>query len=302
MIVIISLFRRPGLALLSILLLASACSTTRDNDGLTVLVTTSLLGDVTEQLVGKVAIVEVLIPTNADPHGFQLSARQAASLRDADVVIANGLGLEAALTDVLAAAQRDGVVVVEVGPAVMPLAFTDSADPDPHFWLDPLRMSRAAEVIVAAVAELAEPEREALNESLEQLQADLTALDNEIVALLAGVTNRKLVANHDSLGYLAARYDFEVVGTVLPGGSTLASPSPRDISNLIDSMQAHDVRAVFTDATEPDSLAQLIADESKGSVEVVELYIGSLGPAGSGAESYAELVRINAERISGALG
>lgn len=284
-----------------LILVAGACSASPESDGLAVMATTSILGDVTERLVGEVATVEVLIPAEADPHGFQPSARQAASLRDVDVVFANGLGLEAGLTDVLDAARRDGVLVVEVGPEVEPIAFSDNDNLDPHFWLDPMRMSRAAALITNTVADLAEPERAQLLSALASFQADLAAIDEEIAGLLAGVTNRKLVTNHDSLGYFADRYGFQVVGTVVPGGSTLASPSPRDVADLIEIIEDEQIAAVFTDAAEPDSLAQLVADESRGFVEVVELYIGALGPIGSGAAGYLEMLQLNAERISGAL-
>lgn len=281
--------------------MAGACSASPASDGLAVMATTSILGDVTERLVGDVATVEVLIPAEADPHGFQPSARQAASLRDVDVVFANGLGLEAGLTDVLDAAKRDGVLVVEVGPEVEPIPFSDNDNLDPHFWLDPKRMSLAATLITNTVADLAEPERAQLLSSLASFQSDLAAVDEEVAGLLAGVTNRKLVTNHDSLGYFADRYGFQVIGTVVPGGSTLASPSPRDVADLIEIVQAERIAAVFTDAAETDSLARLVADESGGSVEVVELYIGALGPIGSGAAGYLEMLQLNAERISGAL-
>ena len=298
MIVIINLRLSAGLALL---LLATACTTAAENGGLTVLATNSILGDVTRQVVGDVATVEVLIPQGADPHGFQPSARQAASLRDADIVIANGLDLEAGLADVLSAAKRDGVLIVEFGPEVTPLNFTSSEELDPHFWLDPLRMSRAAKVIAISVAELAETSREELLANLVVFQNDLTALDQEVEELFARVKDRKLVTNHDSLGYLASRYGFQLVGTIVPGGSNLASPSPRDVSDLIDAIETEGVSAVFTDAAEPDSLATLIADESDGSVEVIELYIGALGPTGSGADSYVGMIRVNVQLIAGAL-
>ncbi len=301
MIVIINLRRFVSMVPLAVLVLASACSSTPTNNGLTVLATTSILGDVTQDLVGELATVEVLIPSGADPHGFQPSARQAAALRDADIVITNGLDLEAALTDVLEAAKRDGVLVVEIGPQIDPITFAGSDDLDPHFWLDPQRMSQGAAVITKAIAELAEPLRGELLGRLADVQAELAALDEEIVDLLDPITNRKLVTNHDSLGYFAARYGFEVVGTVAPGGSTIASPSPRDVSALIDSLEAQGISAVLTDIAEPDSIAELIADEAGAAVEVVDLFIGSLGPAGSGAESYVGLVRVNAQLIWGAL-
>lgn len=286
---------------IALFLVASACSASPTDDGLTVMATTSILGDVTERLLGEIATVQVLIPAGADPHGFQPSARQVASLRKVDVVVINGLGLEAALADVLDAAKRDGVLVVEVGPRVEPMPFAENDDLDPHFWLDPERMSLAAALIADTVAKLVEPERARLAAALANFQSDLAAVDKDVAELLAGITNRKLVANHDSLGYFADRYGFQLIGNVLPGGSTLASPSPRDVADLIAIVQTEHIPAVFTDAAEPDSLAQLVADESGGSVEVVRLYIGALGPRGSGAATYLEMLQLNAERISGAL-
>lgn len=300
MIVIIK--QRGIAAFLLTALVATSCGESTGSDRLTVLATTSILGELTERLVGDLADVETLMPAAADPHSFQPSARQAASLRDADLIIANGLDLEAALADVLDSARSDGVLVVEVGSRIEPRTFEGSTALDPHFWLDPEFMARAAKVITIAVRDLApDHEHGGLLETLTAVQTELAVLDEDLANRLSAVTNRKLVTSHDSLGYLAARYDFEVVGTVFPGGSSLASPSPRDISELIATMDAEGVSAVFSDAAEPDSLARLIAEESNRSVEVVELYIGTLGPAEAGADSYAGMMQLNADLIAGAL-
>src|SRR5690606_14860366 len=85
-------------------------------DGLRIVVTTTILGDVVGNIVGDEATVEVLMPTGADAHDFQASASQVASINRADLVIANGLGLEEGLLNVLAAAKQDGVRVFEVAP------------------------------------------------------------------------------------------------------------------------------------------------------------------------------------------
>ncbi|MCP4222852.1 MAG: zinc ABC transporter solute-binding protein, partial [Actinomycetia bacterium] len=134
---------------MAIAVLTAACSQSTDDDGRTrVVATTSVLGDVVAQIVGTDAVVEVLIPTGQDPHGFQASAAQAAALREADLVIAVGLGLEEGLADAIENAQSDGVTVIELAPRVEPIGF--SSDPetlDPHFWLDPLRMAEAVAII-----------------------------------------------------------------------------------------------------------------------------------------------------------
>ncbi|MDE0370918.1 MAG: metal ABC transporter substrate-binding protein, partial [bacterium] len=91
---------------------------------LAVVATTTILGDVVANVVGGNADVEVLLPPGADPHDYQISSSQAALLYTADLVVANGLGLEEGLIDVIEAAEEDGVNVLEVGDLLDPLPFT----------------------------------------------------------------------------------------------------------------------------------------------------------------------------------
>jgi len=103
------------------------------------------------------------------------------------------------------------------------------------------------------------------------------------------------------LGYFADRYDFEVLGAVVPGGSTLAEPSAADLAGLAALIEARAVPAIFADTSSPSRVVAALAAES-GGVEVVRLYSESLGSAGSGADTYVGMVRTNAERIAAALG
>ena len=105
---------------------------------------------------------------------------------------------------------------------------------------------------------------------------------------------------NDSLGYFAARYGFEVVGTVIPAGSTLADPSSEELAELITVMQTEGVNVLFAETTQPDLLAEAVAAEL-GDARVVDLYTGSLGEPGSGAETLLEMLRTNARRVAEAL-
>nr|MCU0281452.1 metal ABC transporter substrate-binding protein [Acidimicrobiia bacterium] len=128
-------------------------------------------------------------------------------------------------------------------------------------------------------------------------------LDAEIEASLAAVPpeQRKLLTNHHALGYFADRYGFEVIGAIIPGGSTLAAPSPADLAELVDLLRQAGVRAIFAETTQSADLAEALAAELGGQVAVVSLYTGSLGEAGSGADTYIGMQRSNAERIAAAL-
>ena len=295
-----------AIALFAVFALATAaCSDTApsvDSDRLSIVATTSILGDVVRNIVGNDAAVEVLIPVGADPHDYQPSARQVASVAEADLVVANGLSLEETLDDVLASAIGDGANILEIGPVVDPIERAGATGEwDPHVWLDPLRMARAVEEIGAELSRLdAGVDWQSRGESY---AAELRATNTSVETILAGVPidRRLLVTNHESLGYFADRYGFEIVGLVIPGGSSLAAPSAGELAALIAVIVERGVPAIFAETTDSTVLAESVAAEAGGGVTVVEIYTGSLGEPGSGAETLLGLLMTNARRIAAAL-
>ncbi len=134
--------------------------------------------------------------------------------------------------------------------------------------------------------------------------AELRDLDERVDATLADVPEdqRTLVTNHETLGYLADRYGFTVVGTVIPGVTTGAEPSAQDIEDLARTIRETGVRAIFTDSTAPADLAQTLATEAGTDVQVIELYSEALGGSGSRATTYVDMLETDAGRIARALG
>jgi len=286
---------------LSLALLAGACGGDSEETGLRVVATTNVLGDMVENVVGEDASIEVLVPLGADPHDYQASAQQVAALQQADLVVAVGLSLEEGLGDVLASVASDGANVLEIAPLVDPIPFGDGTTDDPHVWLDPVRMAEAVSLIAAELSVLS-PDG-GWEDRADAYRTELLALDEEISAAVAVLpeADRVLVTNHDALGYFAARYGFEVAGTVIPSGTTLAEPSSAELAALVAVIQQRGVKAIFAETTEPSTLADAIAAEAGEEVRVVELYTGSLGEDGTGAETLIDMLRTNAQRIVGAL-
>lgn len=290
-----------------------------------VMATTSILGDLVGGVLGDDVALEVLVPPGQDPHGFAPSAQQVQALRQADLVVANGLQLEEGLLDVLAEAEADGVPVLRLADHLDPItpagasdrdehaADDDHADEDddhdhgpldPHIWYDPLRMADGIRLVASTLQELAiEPADVDWHERGEQVASDLESLHAEVGEILGEVPEdcRRLLANHDSLGYLAARYDFEVVGSVSPGTSSQAEPSAREFAALAELVRRTEVPAVFVEVGQSTRLADALATEVDRDVDVVELYTGSLGEPGSGAEDYAGMLTTDAGRIADAL-
>ncbi len=171
---------------------------------------------------------------------------------------------------------------------------------DPHFWFDPIRVKLAVDDIAERLSALDPDRRDTYVANASAYGAELDELHTWTQQQLAGVpqANRLLVTSHDSLGYFANLYDFEVIGVIL-SITTEAEPSPEDLAHLVEEVREYQVPAVFGETTVSDRLAQAVAAES--GAEFVRLYSGSLGGDGSGAATYIGMVRANVERIAEAL-
>lgn len=317
--------------------LLAACSSspsatsdaTADAPGATdvqVVATTTMLGDV----AGRIAncgggSATTLMPIGTDPHDFSASSEQVAAMIGADLVVINGLGLETSMQASIDSASADGARILAVGDGVDPLPVgeggahaddhaDDHADEaadahsdeeshdhgefDPHFWLDMQRMATAAGLIGDELAEITGDD--AFRTCGESVAAEITAADAEVAAVLDSVPveRRVLVTDHDAYGYLADRYGYEVVGSVIPSTTTLAEPSSAELAELAATMQAEGVDVIFADVAAPSALAEAVAAETGRDVRIIPLYSGSLGGPDSPAATYIDFMRANAALIA----
>ncbi len=327
------------LALLAaVVLFTVACSDdvtdAGSDDRPTVVVTTNILGDVVANLAGGAVEIVTIMPVGADPHDFQASARDADAMRSADALVVNGGGFEEGLIDVIEGAEADGVAVFEAMSAVSTIEYGDDDHDDhdgdddhddhddhdgdddhddhdghdhdgadPHFFTDPARMAVAAHAIADfLIAEVDGIDADAVAAAVEAYESELEALDAEVADLVSSIPaeSRVLVTNHEVFGYFADRYDFDVIGTVIPGGSTTDGASAGALAKLAETLQAEGVTVLFADTSASDELAQTLAAEVDD-IEVVTLYSESLGEPGSDGATYVDMIRANAERIAAAL-
>ncbi len=164
-------------------------------------------------------------------------------------------------------------------------------------------MADAADGIVDfLVANVEGVDQAALESSAADYVAELRALDAEVEATLEVIPaeRRVLVTNHEVFGYFADRYEFEVVGTVIPTGTTTGGVDAQELARLAEVIRDERVPAIFADTSSSDELAETLAGEV-GDVEVVELYSESLGDDDSDGATYLDMIRTNAGRIATAL-
>jgi zinc/manganese transport system substrate-binding protein len=288
-------------ALLAVLSLLVACGgdEAESSAGPRVVATHPILGDITRHVVGDAATVDVIIPAGSDPHEFQPSAQDVEAITDADLVVANGFHFEEGLSDALDAAADSGAVVFELGAQ-----FSAPLDDDPHVWLDPAQVADAVETLGAELDALDRSDAEGAWARRATAYADeIRATDAAVEEILAAVPpdRRKLVTNHEALGYFAARYGFEVIGAAIPSTSTAAQSSAATLADLADAIEAEGVPAIFADVSSPDDLARALAAEVGDGVDVVALLTETLAPPGEDGDDYIGLLRLDARRIADAL-
>lgn len=294
------------------LVLAGCSSSTEAGDGCSdgafVVTATTMLGSVVDDIMACAGgNTETLMPAGADPHDFSASSAQISSMASADLVVTHGFDLEEGLTDAIGSAASDGATIFEVTPGVHPLEFgadghgheDEHAEEDghgrgsmdPHFWQDAARMAERAELIGAELGEITNDD--AYVTCGTDVHDALLETDAQVRELLLGVPadRRVLITDHDAFGYFADAYDFEVIGTVIPSGSTLVEPSSAELSALVDTINTAGVPAIFSNNADPTDLVDAVAEEAGTDVEVVELYVGSVGEAGSGADTYSGMSR-----------
>lgn len=290
-------------------------------DRLLVVATTTQIEDMARVIGGGRVEVAGLLPANADAHDFEPTPRDVDRVADADLVLEHGLHLDTWAEDLVRESGTDATIVT-VTAGIVPLNEEEEEHPeeatpgagaedehehehgpeDPHVWFDVANAKvMAANIRDALIA--ADPDGRAEYEAnAAAYLAELDALDAWIREQVATVPpeNRKLVTTHDALGYYVRAYGFEYVGAIIPGIDTQAQPSAQETAALLDAIAAAGVKAIFTEASLNPDLARQIAEEARVTV-VDDLYVDSLGPDGSGAETYIGMMRTNTTKIVEAL-
>jgi zinc/manganese transport system substrate-binding protein/manganese/iron transport system substrate-binding protein len=254
------------------------------------------VADLAANVGGDRVRVTSLLRPGIDPHDYEPSPADIDALAHADLVLENGVGLEAWLGDTIDGSGFDGPVV-DTSQGIR-LRMVGGA-PDPHIWQDPRNAERMAANIERGLTAAEPSAAPAFQANLAAYTRQLQALDAEVQRQIDSLANKKLVTNHDAFGYYIDRYGLQFVGSVIPSFDTSAELSGRDIRDLVAKIKATKVRAVFSETSLPPRTAETIAREA--GVKVVEgedaLYGDSLGPAGSDGDTYLKMIRHNTQTI-----
>lgn len=262
---------------------------------LRVAATTTFVGDVVSAIAGASADVTVILPRGADPHEFEPTPRDITKLDGAQVLFANGLGLEDSLRGPLKNVRNGTLEVVEVSRGVS--ARAEDGVPDPHVWCDPACVAVWTTNIEAALSRLDPGHAAEFRERAGAYRKQLTELDAAIRSQIQAIpeNRRTLVTDHDELHYFADRYGLKIAGAILPGFSSLAEPSARELAALEKRIRELNAPAVFAGGEVPAALARRVAADT--GVRLIPLPGCALGPEKSDTGTLLGWLRTTAAKI-----
>lgn len=267
----------------------------------------SFLADMTQNVTGERIHVETLMPLGADPHSFEPTPQDLKKIAESDVLIMNGAGFEKFLEKLIKNTDSKALVIeASNGLASRTLKpgepHAEDNPIDPHFWLDPLNAVKYVENIRDGLMQADPAGAEIYQANAAAYISKLNALDEKIRAQVNTLpaAQRKLVTDHDTLGYYADRYGFEIVGMLIPGFSSADTSSAQQLAALVEKIRAARARAIFLEHNDNPQLAEQIARDAGVSV-ISGLYSHSLSEANGPAPTYLQMLEHNTDLIVNAL-
>jgi ABC-type Zn uptake system ZnuABC Zn-binding protein ZnuA len=277
---------------------------------LRIVVTFSILGDLVRNVSGEGVVLHTLVGPDVDAHTFEPSPADGVALAHASLIFENGLGFEPWLDKLCTAARtRATRVVVSNGLALLRSAglSNDKTMPhgavDPHIWHDVTQAISLVHTIREALIQVDSAQASLYQTNATRYLAELHQLDTWIEAQVQTLPRerRKLITSHDTFGYFARRYGFDVLGAVLASFSTEATdPSGAELARLVETIKQVGVPAIFAENVQNPRLLRQVATVARVRL-APPLYTDALGKPGSAGESYIKMMRYNVSTIVEAL-
>lgn len=291
--------------------LAMQAASVAAQERLPVVATFSILGDLVRNVGGERIQLSTLVGPNRDAHVYSPTPANVRTLKDAKVVVTNGLKFEGWISRLVRSSGTKARVIEatrgartiqvdENSPANDHGDHSHAGETDPHAW----QSVTNAKVYVANIRDgliAADPAgKDAYAANAAAYHAQLDALEREVTNAIATIPpeRRRVIISHDAFGYYADAYG---VAFVAPRGvSTAGEASARDMARIIQQIRQENIRAVFLENVSDSRLIKRIADETGAKIGGT-LYSDALSDAAGPAATYIDMMRHNTRILSTAL-
>lgn len=282
----------------------------------TVVATTSILCDLTQQVAQATIDLKCMVAPGEDPHLYQPKPEDRKALEQAKLILYAGYDFEPALIKLIKATRNPAPKIAVHEAAVTQPIIGEAHEheheheehaageaPDPHVWHDAKNGIRMVNVIRDRLNKLAPNNASSYNSNAKKITSQLTQIDNWIKSQIATIPpqQRKLVTTHDAMGYYAKAYKIPIEGA-LTGISTEEAPTAARVGELVKEIRNTKVPTIFAETTINPRLIEAVAREAKVKVSARELYADGLGEKGSEADTYQKMLIANTQTIVLGLG
>jgi ABC-type Zn uptake system ZnuABC Zn-binding protein ZnuA len=261
-----------------------------------VVATTTQVADFARRVAGDRAEVRQILRPNSDPHEYEPRPSDVRAVSGAAVVLRSGGDLDGWLAGVLRIAGSSARTVTLID--AVRTRRGDGGETDPHWWQDPRNAIIAVRTVRDALVQADPGGRDSYVAGAGAYLARLRALDRSIASCIARVPvrERRLVTDHDALGYYADRYGIKVIGTVIPALSTQAQASAGEVTRLVRTIRDARVSTIFSESSVNPKLTRAIAREAGAQVGPA-LYADSLGAKGTQGATYVGALQANTRAL-----
>ncbi len=270
-----------------------------------VVVTTSVLCDLTKQIAAETIDLVCLLPPGSDPHIYQLTPVARQSIEDARLILYSGYGFEPELIKAISATSNSAPKVAVAEIAVpQPQQFTEDgkSTSDPHVWHNAKNGAKIVEIIANNLLKTVPNNSAIYTQNAQKLTSEIAQIDRWIKTEIDTISpaNRVLFTTHDALGYYSKAYGIPVAA--LEGLSTDERPNAARLRELIEKIRKTPVPTIFVEATVNPQSLETIAKETKVNISPQKLYADGLGEVNSAGGTYQKMLISNTKTIVEGLG
>jgi len=262
-----------------------------------VVTTFTVIADIAQNVAGDAADVESITKPGAEIHGYQPTPRDILKARDADLVLRNGLNLEAWFEKFLA--NLGDVPTVTVSDGVEPISIAGGAydgKPNPHAWMSPENALIYVENIRKALTDI-DPANAAIYEAnartySEKIRAEIGPMQAEIAKVPEN--ERFLVTSEGAFSYLAR--DLGMKELYLWPINADSQGTPQQVKAVVDQVIENKIPVVFSESTVSDKPAKQVAAETGARYGGI-LYVDSLSEPDGPVPTYLDLLKVTVSTI-----
>lgn len=271
--------------------------TSRSHDDVFVVTTIYPLQNFVDKVGGEFVYVNNVIPAGTEPHDYEPSPRDVAQVRQADLLVYIGQGIDAWAAEAASEVTNNGGLSLSAERiAGIP---ADATDADPHVWLDPVIAQDIVRAIQQALIAIDPDHAKEYQAQGDAYLAELVALDADYAHGLEECSLNDIIVAHDAFGYLAKRYDFVI--HPISGLSPEAEPSVRDLTDLVRDAKKLDIQTIFFETLVSPELAETLARELHAETDVLNPLEGLSDEELAEGKDYIGVMRDNLNALRQAM-